>query len=86
MNEDEDSRPRDMKAASAGWVRVERKVRHVRMIGLPKKWDEALEKRRIRTMVAGWRNDRSAIGGDEKGRWSGRLTCRVTKRQRAYYE
>ena len=28
MNEDEESRPRDMKAASAGWVRVERAVRH----------------------------------------------------------
>ena len=28
MNEDEESRARDMRAASAGWVRVERAVRH----------------------------------------------------------
>ena len=28
MSEDEESRPRDMKVASAGWVRVERAVRH----------------------------------------------------------
>jgi len=28
MSGDEESRPKDMKAASAGWVRVERAVRH----------------------------------------------------------
>ena len=32
MNGDEESRPRDMKAASAGWVRVERGVRAVMQI------------------------------------------------------